>query len=171
MADKAGQIVLSALSLAVADAAGLPLHATKSTPGLFPATVLGKQAAERCTAEGLLKPLSSLMREFHATEPTRSKAPVETFAITEKGYAYLFSQVSPRPVLEDLLRSLEKRQAEVAQADSGRPTDGDGARRHAAQHREGFGAGAALDAVGHDADFQRRMSEGRRTVAASIDKC
>ena len=115
MADKAGQMVLSALSLAAADAVGLPLHATKSIPGLFPSTAVGKQAAQRCQEEGLLKPLSSLMRQFHASEPTRTKAPIETFGITEKGYAYLFSQVSPRPVLEDLLRALERRQGEVAQ--------------------------------------------------------
>jgi hypothetical protein len=112
VADKASQIVLAALSRAAADGAGLPLHATRAAPGLFPATALGKQAAQRCQDEGYLRPRSALMREYHNGDG--KKPPAEKFAITEKGFTYLLSQVSPRPVLEDLVRVLEQRQTQLA---------------------------------------------------------
>jgi hypothetical protein len=105
-------MVLTALSRAVADATGLPLLSTKAVPGLFPATVLGKQAAERCKAEGYLRPLSAQMRDFHNG---KSKPPAEVYAITDKGFAYLLSQVSPRPVLEDFVRALEQRQTGLSE--------------------------------------------------------
>src|SRR5437868_15502454 len=38
MADKATQLLLEALRRAVADPTGLPLYASKTAPGLFPAT-------------------------------------------------------------------------------------------------------------------------------------
>jgi hypothetical protein len=115
VADKASQMVLAALSRAAADADGLPLLATRAAPGLFPATALGKQAALRCQEEGFLQPLSALMRDYHRPDdgPRKGKA-AEPYAITDKGFAYLLSQSSPRPVLEDLVRVLEQRQAQVA---------------------------------------------------------
>jgi hypothetical protein len=107
-------MVLTALSRAVADGAGLPLHGTKAVPGLFPTTALGKQAAQRCKDEGLLRPLSALMREYHRPA-AQAKAPAESYAITDKGFQYLLNQVSPRPVLEDLVRVLEERRAQVGE--------------------------------------------------------
>lgn len=101
MADKSQQLVLTALSRA-AGAAGTPLHGGKSAPGLFPATAAGKQAAQRCRDEGYLHPLGQ----------ATAKAP-QRWGITEKGLAYLLTQVSPRPVLEDLVRALEARQGQV----------------------------------------------------------
>ena len=101
MADKSQQLVLTALSRA-AGAAGTPLHGGKSAPGLFPATAAGKQAAQRCRDEGYLHPLG---------QATARAA--QRWAITEKGLTYLLAQVSPRPVLEDLVRSLEARQGQV----------------------------------------------------------
>ena len=115
MADKASQMVLTALSRAAADGGGLPLHATRTAPGLFPSTALGKQAAQRCKDEGLLRPLSALMRDYHHGAPGKGRAPAETYALTDKGFAYLFSQVSPRQVLEDLVRLLEERRAQVGE--------------------------------------------------------
>jgi hypothetical protein len=106
-------MVLTALSRAVADGGALPLHATKAVAGLFPSTALGKQAAQRCKDEGLLRPLSALMREYHRLDTSKTKTPAETYAITDKGFAYLLSQVSPRQVLEDLVRVLEERRAQV----------------------------------------------------------
>ena len=97
MADKSSQMVLSALSRAVADPEGLPLHGGKTTTGLFPATSGGKQAARRCLEEGYLRPL----------EPSSAKP---RCAITDKGFTYLLAQVSPRQVLEDFVRVLEVRQ-------------------------------------------------------------
>lgn len=101
MADKSQQLVLSALSRAAA-AAGTPLHGGKTAPGLFPATAAGKQAAQRCREEGYLLPLGQ----------AAARAP-ERWAITEKGLTYLLAQVSPRPVLEDLVRGLEARTGQV----------------------------------------------------------
>jgi hypothetical protein len=101
VADKSQQLVLSALSRAAA-AAGTPLHGGKAAPGLFPATAAGKQAAQRCRDEGYLCPLSQ----------AAARAP-ERWGITDKGLAYLLAQVSPRPVLEDLVRALEARQGQV----------------------------------------------------------
>jgi hypothetical protein len=102
VADKSQQLVLSALSRAAA-AAGAPLHGGKAAPGLFPATAAGKQAAQRCRDEGYLHPLDE-------ARPAKAR---ERWAITDKGLAYLLAQVSPRPVLEDLVRALEARQGQV----------------------------------------------------------
>jgi hypothetical protein len=97
--DKSSQMVLSALSKAVADPGGLPLHGRRSAPGLFPATSSGKQAARRCLDEGFLRPV-----EPEAVKPR--------CVITDKGVCYLLAQVSPRQVLEDFVRVLEARQAQ-----------------------------------------------------------
>jgi hypothetical protein len=97
VADKSQQLVLTALSRAAA-AAGAPLHGRKATPGLFPASAAGKQAAQRCREEGYLHPV-----------PAPAGLKGERWAITDKGLAYLLGQVSPRPVLEDLVRTLEER--------------------------------------------------------------
>jgi hypothetical protein len=92
-------MVLSALSRAVADPEGLPLHSGKTVPGLFPTTSNGKQAAQRCLDEGYLRPL----------EPSSGKP---RCVITDKGFSYLVAQVSPRQVLEDFVRVLEFRHAQ-----------------------------------------------------------
>ena len=99
MADKCSQMVLSALSRAVADPEGLPLHGGRAAPGLFPATTGGKQAAQRCLDEGYLRPV-----EASSVKPR--------CVITDKGCSYLLAQVSPRQVLEDFVRVLEAREAQ-----------------------------------------------------------
>ena len=106
MADKSQQLVLTALARAAA-AAGTPLHGGKAAPGLFPATAAGKQAAQRCREEGYLCPLN----EPAATH--KAGPPPQRWAITDKGLAYLLTEVSPRPVLEDLVRALEARHGQV----------------------------------------------------------
>lgn len=104
MADKPTQLVLAALSRAAADPAGVPLFGSKSQPGLFAATAPGKQAAQRCKDEGYLTVLR--------TEP-RGRGDQEVCTVSDRGLAYLLSQTSPRQVLEDFLRVLEARQAQL----------------------------------------------------------
>jgi hypothetical protein len=104
LADKPTQLLLDALSRAAGDPGGLPLHGSKSTPGLFPASPQARQAAQRCKDEGYVKVVGTR---------ARGKTVQEVCAITEKGLAYLLSQVNPRQVLEDLVRAVESRQAQV----------------------------------------------------------
>jgi hypothetical protein len=106
MADKSTQLILDALGRASADPAGMPLHTTKTTPGLFNGTGSARQAAQRCLDTGYLRVVRT---------ETRGKAVHEICTITEKGLAYLLDQVSPRQVLEDLVRTLEARQAQAGE--------------------------------------------------------
>jgi hypothetical protein len=106
LADKSTAQVLNALSRAIADPQGVPLHGRKDYPGLFPGNAAGRLAALRCKEEGYLR----LVR----TE-TRGKTTHEICAITEKGVAFLLSQVSPKQVLEDFIRALEMRQGQTSQ--------------------------------------------------------
>jgi hypothetical protein len=102
--DKSSQMLLNALSRAVADPDGLPLHGTRTTPGLFPTTASGKLAAQRCQEEGFLHRLPPAGDDRHSTE---------AWALTERGLEHLLGQLSPRQVLEDFLRAVEGRQAQV----------------------------------------------------------
>jgi hypothetical protein len=117
VADKSNPLVLAALGRA-ATGAGLPLHGGRSGLGLFPASAVGKQAAQRCCQEGYLaevpvEPAAPAASTANgAATLTRKKAIQPLFAITEKGLAYLFSQVSPRQAIEEFLRALEARQVE-----------------------------------------------------------
>jgi hypothetical protein len=106
LADKATQLVLDALSRAAAEPAGLPLFGSKSSPGLFVATSAARFAARRCIDEALVRVLRS--------EP-RGKTQQEICAITDKGLQFLLAQASPRQVLEDLLRAVEARQAQLGE--------------------------------------------------------
>jgi hypothetical protein len=124
VADKSSQLVLNALSRAAALAGAVPLHGNKSCPGLFPATALGKQAAQRCRDEGYLRLVESaeaprpqgVVRDGEAAvDSGRSRRPAPSLcAITDKGLSYLLTQVSPRQVLEDFVRVLEAREGQVA---------------------------------------------------------
>lgn len=104
MADKSTQLLLDALNRAVAEPAGVPLHGNKKTPGLFAASATGRQLAERCKQEGLLRTLQT---------QARGKRLLEICTVTEKGLSYLLSQVSPKQALEELVRALSARQHQV----------------------------------------------------------
>jgi hypothetical protein len=104
MADKSTQLILDALSRAVHDPDGVPLHGNKNTEGLFAATAAAKQAAQRCKDEGFLRVAGS---------DGNGRAAQELCAITEKGLAYLLSEANPKHVLEDFVRVLEARQTQV----------------------------------------------------------
>lgn len=98
MADKLTQLVLEALTLAAAEPGGLPLYRSKAEPGLFAASAAGKPAARKAIDEGFLAPVP---------------AAEQLVSATEKGLRYLVDNSSPRQVLEDFVRGLERREGEV----------------------------------------------------------
>ncbi len=106
MADKSTQLVLTALSRALAEPDGAPLYSGKGLPGLFASTPLGRQAAQRCKDEGYLHTLRT---------EVQGKTALEFCTLTEKGRAYLLTELNPRHVLEDLLRALEARHAQASE--------------------------------------------------------
>ena len=106
MADKCSQLMLDALHRAVANPGGVPLHGNRKLPGLFAATAAARQIAQRCKDEGLL-------RVVHTERSGKSFQ--EICAISEKGLSYLLSEVSPKHVLEELVRTLQSRQAQVGE--------------------------------------------------------
>lgn len=115
MADKSNQLILMALSRAAAAAAALPLHGGKNIVGLFPTNAAGKQAAQRSQEDGYLTLVSDDTAPSNGesgdtlTLVKKKATPAPLCTITEKGLAYLLSQVSPRQVLEDFVRALEAR--------------------------------------------------------------
>jgi hypothetical protein len=106
LADKSTQLVLEALSRAVADPAGLPLFSQKAAPGLFSATTLARQAAQRCKEQDLLRVVRT---------EARGKNVQEVCAITPKGLDHLLTQSNPRHVLEDLVRAVEARERQLGE--------------------------------------------------------
>jgi hypothetical protein len=106
LADKSFPLILEALSLAASDPGGLPLFGNKSCPGLFRAGGAAKALAQQCKDEGYLRVV--------ATEP-KGKSVQEHCAITEKGLAFLLSQLSPKAVLENFVRALESRHGQLGE--------------------------------------------------------
>jgi hypothetical protein len=106
LADKSTRLILEALGRAAAAPAGLPLHAGKSEPGLFPPTTLARAAADRCKDAGWLHVVRS---------ETKGKLVREICALTDEGRRHLVRSANPRQVLEDFVRILEARQAEVTE--------------------------------------------------------
>jgi hypothetical protein len=105
MADKSQPLILEALSRAAAQPAGLPLHGSKTAPGLFASTAAAKQLARRCKDEGLLRVVRT---------ETRGKTVQEICAISEQGLAFLLNEASPKRVLENLVREIEARKPQLA---------------------------------------------------------
>jgi hypothetical protein len=105
LTDKSSEIITLALRRAAVQPAGLPLHGVRS-PTLFPRSASGKKAAQLCKSEGYLQIVRSEIR---------GQTVHEICAITEKGLAYLLLQVSPKQVLEDLVRALHSQQAQVGE--------------------------------------------------------
>jgi hypothetical protein len=105
LANSSTQVVVDALSRAAAHPSGLPLFGAKLS-ALFSASAPAKKAAQHCKDEGFLRVLRT---------ESRGKRSREFCAITEKGLAYLLSQVSPKQVLEDFVRTLHSHQAQVGE--------------------------------------------------------
>lgn len=104
VADKLTELVLDALTQAVAEPAGMPLHAGKTEAGLFPSTSIGKSAAKKCLDEQWLVVVGS---------DGAGRNGRELYTATEQGLHYLVERASPRQVLEDFVRLLESRQGQV----------------------------------------------------------
>lgn len=104
MADKSTTLILEALTRAAAEPTGLPLHSGKNASGLFAGTGTGKQAALRCKEDQFLRVVRT---------EKYGKAVQEICTITDKGLEYLLRQVSPRQVIEDLVRAVEARQEQL----------------------------------------------------------
>jgi hypothetical protein len=92
VAEKIPQLVLAGLARAATQPGLQPLLAQRGTAGLFPATQMGKQAAQKSRDEGYLD---------------------ETGAIQPEGLAYLIRERPPRQVLEDFVRAIEAREAQL----------------------------------------------------------
>lgn len=106
MPDLSSPVVLDALTRAVAGPDGLPLYASKAVGGLFTATASARKAAQQCKDEGWLRVVRT---------ESRGKSSHEVCALTEKGLAYLLDQVDTRPILQELVRAIEERQAQLAE--------------------------------------------------------
>lgn len=106
MADKLTSFLLAALTRAAAEPLGLPLHATKTEPGLFPPVAAAKPAALKGVSEGY----------FHVVRTdVKGKQARDLYAATDSGLKFLLDHASPKQVLEDLVRTLEERRAEVGE--------------------------------------------------------
>ena len=154
MADLSHQLLLDALTRAAAEPGGLSLYAQKGEAGLFPATSKAKPLAERAKAEGLLRAV-----EFDNKAKGR-----EVCVLTEKGMQLLAREANPKQVVEDFVRVLEDRQAEVT-----RMADSLTAIRETLKHvlpRLGEKSAAADGLI---ADIKGRLAEWHASAEASQD--
>lgn len=105
MGDKSSELMVEALGRAAVEPGGLPLHGGRRD-SLFASSSAAKRAAQICKTEGYLHVLRA--------EP-RGRGVREICAITEKGLDYLLHQVSPKHVMEDVVRALHGQQAQVGE--------------------------------------------------------
>jgi hypothetical protein len=103
LADRLAALILDALGRAARVPDGLPLIGARKAPGLFPASALGRQAADQSCHEGWLAPIGS------DDEPSR------LFVITERGLAHLLDEITPRQVLDDVARAVDARGPQIAE--------------------------------------------------------
>ncbi len=104
LADIPDTLIVEALTRAAIASDGMPLHASKSAPGLFPSSTLGKTAAQHCKDAGLLRVLRS---------ETKGKNTSELCGITDRGLALLLQQADLRPALQTFVNALDERQASL----------------------------------------------------------
>ena len=99
------QLILDALGRAALAPGGTPLVGTKTAPGLFPATAVARQAAQKACDDGLIRRV--------AVDP-KGKSDRDLYAPTAAGTDRLVRQISPKQVLEDLARAIEARHAQFS---------------------------------------------------------
>jgi hypothetical protein len=177
LADKSSRLIRDALSRAAAEPEGLALVAGKSATGLFPATSAARAAAERCKDEGYLRVVR---------KEAKGKLISEICVLTDKGRQFLGRESNPREVLEDFVRVLEGRQADVgAVADSVRKMQQglqgilaavaqvlprlaeSPAERNGSVHRNDQVAATPVDALA--AEVKARLAEWHAAAGASED--
>jgi hypothetical protein len=100
VAESFDSLIFTALTRASSEPGGLPLVASKAVPGLFPATAAGRSAAKRAIDDGL----------FVIARDEKGR---ELSTIATKGLEKLFAESNPKPVLDDFVRILESREAQV----------------------------------------------------------
>src|SRR5262245_39485288 len=103
LADRLAALILDALGRAARAPHGTPLIGARKAPGLFPASAIGRQAADRACHLGLLQ-----------TVPASNGAAPE-FAITERGLAHYLDEITPRQVLDDVARAIDARGSQLAE--------------------------------------------------------
>jgi hypothetical protein len=104
MPDKSQQLMIDALTVAMAEPAGCALHGAKSQRALFATSVPAKRAAERCKELGYLQTVRT---------ESAGKKNVEICQISEKGIAFLLNELNPKQVMEAFTRTVEERGQEV----------------------------------------------------------
>jgi hypothetical protein len=83
---------------------GLALVAGKNHAGAFPNTALGKQAAKHCQERGLVRPLRRALS---------GRVPIELFALSVGGDAWLTEHAAPRLALQHLAAALAQRSEQI----------------------------------------------------------
>jgi hypothetical protein len=104
VADKSQAVLLESLQEAAKHPEGMPLFAGRTASGIFRTGVAGKKAAQLCQEQGYLEAVDG---------GSNGKPSQGHWALSEKGLAYLLSQVNPREVLARLVAALEERQARL----------------------------------------------------------
>jgi hypothetical protein len=103
LADKLTHLILDALGRAALAPGGSPLVGTKAAPGLFPATAVARQAAQKARDDGLIRRV--------AADP-KGKPDRDLYSPTAAGMDCLLQHTSPKQVLEDLARAVEARHSQ-----------------------------------------------------------
>jgi hypothetical protein len=106
LADKTSELILAALGRAAAEPAGAAMHGRNSARALFPSTNAAKVAAQRCKNEGYLQTVRT---------EKRAKSTLEFCTLTEKGMAFLLTQMSPNQALQDFIRAVDARRTQAGE--------------------------------------------------------
>src|SRR5262249_38414015 len=91
-------LLLAGLAQSYASPGMLSLHSTRSQPGLFPASALGKAAAAAAMQSDWLQ---SVRIE------TKGKTTINYVKLTEAGSQYLLEQTDPKPLLDQVQSTLK----------------------------------------------------------------
>jgi hypothetical protein len=97
VADSIDSLIEKALTRAAAMPGGTALFSSKTTQGLFPATVLGKTAAKKVCDHGWLESKGNVAK------------------VTQQGLDQLMVISNPKLILDDFVRVLEARETQISE--------------------------------------------------------